>query len=462
MKKGVHISESSFNGFYNLAVEFHKHGLYAFQLGLQPIIHIFTPEYFESVMTSTKHIQKANAYNVVIPWLGTGLVVSTGEKWHKDRKLLTPAFHFKILDQFNPSINKHALILCDKISSTLNYQMTDCVSVLASFALDIICETSMGVDMKTQTVGENKFSSSFTEFTKLAVKRVLTVYNNNDFLYNLTPDGQKAKLMIKNMHEFTEKIVAQRKKEIMEMSAPDDSGTKKKRRSLLDLMLDIHLNGGDFSIKEIQFQLDNFAFAGQDTVSNALAFVMLCLANYSDVQQRVREEMNECVGDDVTELTSEHLARLCYLDMVIKESLRLYPPGPFTGRQLLEDAQIGDYIIPKGTDIWMNYYALHRNPDIWTEPEKFDPERFSPENSIDRHPFAFVPFGGGLRNCIGQRYARAAIKIVIVQIMKRFQILPATKIDEITLCFEMTMKTMEPIQIKFRPIDGRVKEMYKY
>ncbi|KAJ6644067.1 Cytochrome P450 4C1 [Pseudolycoriella hygida] len=90
--------------------------------------------------------------------------------------------------------------------------------------------------------------------------------------------------------------------------------------------------------------------------------------------------------------------------MVIKESLRLYPPVPFAGRQLLEDAQIGDYMIPKGTDIWLNYYALHRNPDQWTEPEKFDPERFSPENSIDRHPFAFVPFGGGLRNYIEEYF----------------------------------------------------------
>ncbi|KAJ6644109.1 Cytochrome P450 4C1 [Pseudolycoriella hygida] len=261
------------------------------------------------------------------------------------------------------------------------------------------------------------------------------------------------------MHEFTEKIVVQRKKEIMAMSASDDSGTKKKLRSLLDLMLDIHLNERDFSIKEIQFQLDNFAFAGQDTVSNALAFVMVCLANYSNIHQRVREEINESVSDDVTEITGEHLAKLPYLDMVIKESLRLYPPVPFTGRHLFEDLQIGDYMIPKGTDIWLNYFALHRNTDHWTEPEKFDPERFSPENSIDRQPFAFVPFSGGLRNCIGQRYAKAFMKIVIVQILRRFRILPVTRIDDLTLSFEMTIKTMEPIQIKFRPIDGRVQDM---
>lgn len=405
-------------------------------------------------MTSSTHINKSTTYFPLLPWLGTGLIVSGGMKWHKDRKTLTPAFHFKIIDEFNPLINKHASILCNKIRTILNMEITNCVSTLSACALDTICETSMGVDMKTQTSGANLFSKSFNEFGRLAAKRTLnTLLNKNDSLYALTPDGQKSKRLIKNMHDFTSTIVRQRKTEV-EAVAPttNDNRGKKKLKSLLDLMLDIQLNDANLTLQDIQFQLDNFAFAGHDTVSNAIAFVLICLANYQDIQQRVRAEINEVIGNDEDQICSEHLAKFPYLEMVIKETLRIFPPVPITGRHLYEPFTTGDYVIPKGTDVWLNYYALHRNPTHWPEPERFDPERFSAENSTGRHPFAFVPFSGGLRNCIGQRYAKAFMKIIVTQIVRQFEIVPVTKIDDLRLSFEMTIKTMEPIQLKFKSI----------
>lgn len=403
-------------------------------------------------MTSTTHINKSTTYFPFLQWLGTGLIVSGGEKWHKDRKTLTPAFHFKIIDEFNPIINKHATILCDKIEKTLDMEITNCVLTLSACALDTICETSMGVDMTTQTSGQNSFSKSFVEFNRLAAKRALnTLLNKSDLLYSMTPDGQKSKTLIKNMHDFTGGIVRQRKKDVESMVATDNHG-KRKLKSLLDLMLDIHLNDNSLSLQDIQFQLDNFAFAGHDTVSNAVAFVLICLANYGDIQQRVRAEINEVVGDKDVKICSEHLAKFPYLDMVIKESLRIFPPVPFTGRYLSENFTTGDHVIPKGTDIWLNYFALHRNPTHWPEPEKFDPERFSTQNSIGRHPFAFLPFSAGQRNCIGQRYAKSFMKIVIARVVTQFEIVPVTKIEDLKLSFEMTIKTMEPIRLKFKSL----------
>lgn len=406
-------------------------------------------------MTSKIHINKSTIYYPLLPWLGTGLIVSGGEKWHKDRKTLTPAFHFKIVDEFNPIINKHARILCESIETSLNMEVANCVSTLSACALDTICETSMGVDMKTQSTGENTFSKSFIEFNQLSTKRAFNaLLNKSNLLYAMTPNGRKAKRLIKNMHDFTGHIVRQRKEEIVAMvttTASDNQG-KRKLKSLLDLMLDIHLNDDNLSLQDIQFQLDNFAFAGHDTVSNAIAFVLLCLGNYTDIQHRVRTEVFNVLGDKATEIHSEHLSKFPYLDMVIKETLRLYTPVPFTGRYLYETFTIGDHVIPKGTDLWINYFALHRNPTYWPEPEKFDPERFSVANSIRRHPFAFVPFSAGQRNCIGQRYAKAFMKIVIARIITQFEIVPVTKIEDLKLSFEMTIKTMQPIQLKFKAL----------
>lgn len=379
--------------------------------------------------------------------------MSGGEKWHKDRKTLTPAFHFKIIDEFNPIINRHARIMCDKMKTTLNMEVTNCVSTLSACALDTICETSMGVDMKTQSSGENNFTKSFVEFGQLSAKRALnTLLNKSDLLYTMTPDGQTAKQLIKIMHNFTGSIVRQRKKEVESMSPTTDIQKTRKFKSLLDLMLDIHLNDNSLNIQDIQFQLDNFAFAGHDTVSNALAFTLVCLANHTDIQHRVRTEILEVVGDKDNDISSEHLTKFPYLEMVIKEAMRLYTPVPFTGRHLYENFTFGDHVIPKGTDIWLNYYALHRNPTHWPEPEKYDPERFSIENSTDRHPFAFVPFSAGQRNCIGQRYAKAFMKIIIARIVTQFEILPVTKLEDLKLTFEMTIKTAQPIHLKLKSL----------
>lgn len=312
----------------------------------------------------------------------------------------------------------------------------------------------MGVDMATQTSedGGNDFCKSFVAFNRLSVKRGLnTLLNQSDKLYFMTPDGLKAKRLIKIMHDFTGGIVRQRKQEL-EAERTSANPQEKKLKSLLDLMLDIHCQDNSLSLQDIQFQLDNFAFAGHDTVSNALAFTLVCLANYTDVQNQVRTEVNEALGDDTTDIGSEHLGKLSYTEMVIKESMRIYPPVPFTGRYLHETLTLGDHVIPKGTDIWLNYYALHRNPKYWPEPEKFDPQRFSIENSSGRHPFAYVPFSAGQRNCIGQRYAKTFMKIVVAHIVRQYEIIPVTTIDDLTLSFEMTIKTMQPIQMKFRSL----------
>ncbi|XP_037032840.1 cytochrome P450 4V2-like [Bradysia coprophila] len=450
LKKGVHITQSSFEGFNNYADKFNEYGLFGFALPIQPTVHIFAPEYVEKLMKSTTHINKSSGYYSLVPWLGSGILLSSGEKWYKDRKMMSPAFDYKIIQQFIPIMNKHSLILCNRIETTLNYQIENSLSVLSACALDTICETSMGVDFQTQISGDNTYSTSIVEFNKLAVQRSLNPLLSSELLYTLTPNGRKSRIMIKNMHEFTEQIIAKRKRTL----SMSDDPVNKKQMSLLELLLDIHERGDGLSLKEIQYQLDTFVFGGHDTVSNTVAFCLVCLANYTDIQQRLRAEINQTIDHKSIDITAEHLACLPYLDMIIKETLRMYTPIPFTGRQLNEDCNFGEYTVPKGTDVWVNYFALHRNPKYWIEPEKFHPERFSTENSAGRHTFAYVPFSAGLRNCIGQRYAKLFMKIVISQIVREFEIIPGTKPDDLELAFEITIKTSKPILLKFKPLQS--------
>nr|CAD7201301.1 unnamed protein product [Timema douglasi] len=173
---------------------------------------------------------------------------------------------------------------------------------------------------------------------------------------------------------------------------------------------------------EINFML----WAGMDTTSTSLSFTMMLLGFHQDVQRKVHEELDAVFGDDMERSVSmEDLNNLQYTEQVIKESLRLYPAVPFVPRTSTEDIEINGYTIPKGCDVIFNIYYLHRNPKIYPNPDEFDPENFSPERSKGRHPYSFLPFSGGLRKCVGYKYAMIQMKIVLATVLRHFTVHPA-------------------------------------
>ncbi|KZS02129.1 Uncharacterized protein APZ42_000953, partial [Daphnia magna] len=146
----------------------------------------------------------------------------------------------------------------------------------------------------------------------------------------------------------------------------------------------------------------------------ALAFTwfLYLISRHPDKQKLLMEELSIVFGDSDRPCTVQDLAELKYLECCIKETLRLYPSAPFILRRLPEDVEIGGYILPKGVTIGMLIYGMHHNPQVYPDPEEFKPERFFPENSVGRHPYAFIPFSAGPRNCIGQKFAMLELKVV--------------------------------------------------
>lgn len=128
--------------------------------------------------------------------------------------------------------------------------------------------------------------------------------------------------------------------------------------------------------------------------------------------------------------------------------MRLYPPVPFIGRTLSEDVQLDQYTLPKGTMVTLGIYYLHRDPRFFPDPEKFDPDRFLPENTTRRHPYAYLPFSGGARNCIGQKFAMHEEKSVLSSIIRKFKITSVEKRDEIDLISELILRTHNGINVK--------------
>ena len=168
-----------------------------------------------------------------------------------------------------------------------------------------------------------------------------------------------------------------------------------------------------------------FLFAGYGTSSNTLAFITYYLATHQDVQKKLRQEIQQAVKSN-PESTLYDLAQCIeYLDCIISETQRLNPPLFQLSRECAKDYDIGGIHIPAGLEVIVPVYFLHRNPEAWPDPEKFDPERFRSPAKDTRHPYQFMPFGTGPRSCIGMRVALMEIKIVLVKVLLKYKFLPS-------------------------------------
>lgn len=160
--------------------------------------------------------------------------------------------------------------------------------------------------------------------------------------------------------------------------------------------------------------------AAHHTTGVAISWTLYLLSRHPDAAERVAAELERVLGDRAVPEYAD-LKKLTYLDMVLRETMRLYPPGPYGAREATEDLTLGDYTIPAGTTIFYPFWAVHMNPDHWPDPERFDPERFTPEASAGRHRLAYIPFGLGPRSCEGAALAMVEAELVLAVLLKRFR-----------------------------------------
>ncbi|XP_011706793.1 PREDICTED: cytochrome P450 4C1-like, partial [Wasmannia auropunctata] len=174
---------------------------------------------------------------------------------------------------------------------------------------------------------------------------------------------------------------------------------KRKRLALLDLLIAVFQEGTltNINIKE---EVDTFMLGGYDTSTIAISFLLALLAEHKDIQNRVRKEIDTVMQENGGKFTMKSFQNLSYLDRCIKEAMRLYPSLFIISRRTEEDIKLQSYLVPHGTMVILNIYGVHRDPNFWPNPEIFDPDRFLPEEIQNRHPYSYIPFSAGPRNCL--------------------------------------------------------------
>uniref|UniRef100_A0A2C9JYP8 Cytochrome P450 n=1 Tax=Biomphalaria glabrata TaxID=6526 RepID=A0A2C9JYP8_BIOGL len=203
----------------------------------------------------------------------------------------------------------------------------------------------------------------------------------------------------------------------------------------------------------LQGQAIVFILAGYDTVATVLSFTLFFLAMHPECCQKAQAEVDAKCGKEFPDY--DKVQTLTYLDMCINEAIRLVPPGIFLNRKCVQDTDIQGVHFPKDMIVVIPVYAFHTDPDLFPEPEKFDPERFNPENKTTRHQYAHLPFGQGPRNCIGMRLALLELKIVMAAILQKLTPVPCSKTVYPIKLSKMQAKAQDGLWVKFQLRDAK-------
>jgi len=399
------------------------------------------------------------------PWLGESLVVANGAVWKRRRKMLTPAFHFSILKQYVVKFNSCCQVMMDKFDSLCS-EPIEVEKHVKLLALDAIMQCAMSSETDCQiSEGDNEYINATNEINRLMSKRFTNPILLVDFIFNLTSSGKRYNKAIETAHKTATQIIENRRKEKENQSANENfdesaGGRKEKKlRDFIDILLEEKdENGIGLTDTEIREEVDTFLFAGHDTLTSAISFLLYNFANNQDVQDRCRNEVDNVLGGK-PDVEWADIAHFEYLSMVVKESLRLHNPVISIGRNLDKPFTIKsnvmkrlETVLPKKTDVNVHLSALSGNPHVWENPKEFNPERFTKEEISKRSPHAFAPFSAGPRNCIGQQFALCEIKVVAAQVLRRFHLSLDDSSPKMVDIPSAIRKSENGIYIKFNPL----------
>jgi cytochrome P450 len=367
--------------------------------------------------------------------LGDGLLTSQGDKWKSHRRLMAPSFDFKSLVAYAPAMVASAEQVANAWRAK-NGTAVDIAEEMTKLTLTVISRTMFSAD--GEALGE------------LVDHSLRKTTENLDFnLFDMMPliGPPRLKRKMDRIHESfgpmdasIEKLI--RARENARSAAP---------RDLLDRLIAARDSetGQRLSDQEVRDEVVIIFLAGHDTTSLALTYTWYLLSQHRDVEAKLHEELARVLGGRAP--VHDDLANLPYTRMVLEESMRLYPPAPgLSNRAVLEDDEVCGVKIPKGAQINVIPWLLHRHRTLWENPERFDPERFSPERSQGRHRFAYLPFGGGPRVCIGMALAMTEAQLILATLAQRFR-LALVPDQKIVLQHRITMRPRDGIQMVLEP-----------
>lgn len=376
------------------------------------------------LVKNQKNYHKSKFQSVYLSkYLGKGLLTSDGDFWLKQRRLIQLAFHKQKMNQLVDNMN---ITISAELDNLGEEKPIDLFPIMSNLAFNVVAKSLFQLE-----TAENKFERIkfiIEEVQHFLIKEIRLPHKA--WWFSLSGQVKKHLKLAEENNSIIREIINERK------------ASKEEINDLLNMLLETRYEdtGESMSVEQLIDEIKVLFIAGHETTANALTFTLHLLGSNPEVQEKVFEEI--CQIESQTENVIEQLQKMTYLNAVLNESMRLYPPAWITDRQNLEDDSLGQFKIKKDTLIGVSFYELHRNPRYWKNPDEFIPERFLGEQKKESMQY-FYPFGAGPRMCIGTGFAIYEMCLTISQIVKKYVI----KSNDSVILFNPLI-TLKPVNVK--------------
>ncbi|XP_074042277.1 cytochrome P450 4C1-like isoform X2 [Leptinotarsa decemlineata] len=417
-----------------------KTGIVRLWLGTKLVYLISEPTHIEKILNHPNALNKDDVYKIITSIIGEGLLTAPVDTWKRHRKLIAPSFNQIVLSSAVDVFTEHCSIFAKELKAVLGKKNVDLYEWVIRTTFDIICQTALGVNLNLQK-NQKEYPVLLERGLDITSDRMFSFWKPYKFLWYFSTDKKIFDDIYMNLHVLFQSLMRKKMSEYEKELEVERLDANVEEESIERLpFLNLMLKDPSFTMEEVIAEAKTFCLAGSETNASSTCFLLNLLGLYPEVQQKVYEEIIDILGPDRTILASD-LPQMKYTERVIKENLRLFPVATIFGREIEEDIDLGNVILPKGSSVYFTPHYIHRNPKYWTNPLKFDPDRFSPDEIAKRHPCTFIPFSYGPRNCIGWKYAIFSMKIIIATIIREFKIFSEYKsIEEIEVKLYMLSK----------------------
>lgn len=406
-------------------------------------IHVLThPDDAKHVLQeANRNYHKSEAYRVLGIFLGNGLLNSEGDFWRRQRRLAQPAFYKQRLALLADTMAAEGLELVQKWRNHDPEKPVNVSVDMMELTLNIVTKALFGTDVSHKLTGMSESLNTIIEFAHETLVSFIRIP-----LRYPTPRNLAFRRSVQRVEGLIYEIIDQRRQELLEN--PDA-----RHDDLLDMLLRARdeETGEGMTDQQLRDEVTTIFMAGHETTAVAMSWTLYLLAQHPEIAQQVRQEVLAVVGPTAVP-GYDHVRELRYTLQVIQESMRLYPPAWLISRRSLGPDQFGDYAVGENTYVFISPYALHRDPTQWAFPNAFHPDHFLPERQRERHSFAYLPFGGGPRICIGNNFALMEMQLLLALIVRDFAVSLLHPHQEVKPEASVTLRPKGGMQLRVKAV----------
>jgi cytochrome P450 len=408
-----------------------------FKLGSERVYLINNPDYIEKVLIYDEHnFKKGKRLQTAKAILGEGLVTSEGEFHDHQRRLIQPIFHPKQIMIYSNIMTEYAVRMCNRWKGGT---IVDISEEMMRLTLGIICKSVLNYDVESEAQEVGKALTTVRNYSKRLQSPIGHVLNKIPIL----PAPKRAREARKKLDSLVYGLITDRRQH-------EESDNNRRYNDLLSRLMQaqesntadhVSHNGvsststsptsgfdGKMSDKQVRDEVMTIFIAGHETTSNALTWTFYLLSQYPNVERKLHDEIELVLENRIP--AADDIPKLRYTEMVLRESMRLYPPVWTMGRHVENDYSVGEYTIPAGSSILMSQYVMHHDPKYYEKLEEFNPDRWTDDFKTHLPRFSYFPFGGGMRGCIGEPFAWMEGVLIIATVAQEWsmRLVPSQRI----------------------------------